>query len=73
VHRRPYLDYVGVKKFDAEGNVIGERRFLGLFSCLTLPAPHRDRPRAQQAGGVNCATFRKQWESSVGRCGFMRV
>jgi glutamate dehydrogenase len=32
VHRRGYLDYVGVKKFDAEGNVIGERRFLGLFS-----------------------------------------
>ncbi|MET7637621.1 NAD-glutamate dehydrogenase [Streptomyces sp. NPDC005438] len=32
VHRRSYLDYVGVKKFDAQGNVIGERRFLGLFS-----------------------------------------
>ncbi|AXK36353.1 NAD-glutamate dehydrogenase [Streptomyces armeniacus] len=32
VHRRSYLDYVGVKKFDADGNVIGERRFLGLFS-----------------------------------------
>ncbi|MGH4032861.1 NAD-glutamate dehydrogenase [Actinomycetota bacterium Odt1-20B] len=32
VHRPSYLDYVGVKKFDAEGNVIGERRFLGLFS-----------------------------------------
>ncbi|WP_435131773.1 NAD-glutamate dehydrogenase [Actinacidiphila sp. bgisy144] len=32
VHRPSYLDYIGVKKFDAEGNVIGERRFLGLFS-----------------------------------------
>lgn len=32
VHRPAYLDYVGVKKFDAQGNVIGERRFLGLFS-----------------------------------------
>ena len=32
VHRRAYLDYVGVKKFDAEGNVTGERRFLGLFT-----------------------------------------
>ncbi|MCF2533963.1 NAD-glutamate dehydrogenase [Yinghuangia soli] len=31
VHRPAYLDYVGVKKFDADGNVIGERRFLGLF------------------------------------------
>ncbi|MFJ8104174.1 NAD-glutamate dehydrogenase [Streptomyces sp. NPDC096132] len=32
VHRPSYLDYVGVKKFDDEGNVVGERRFLGLFS-----------------------------------------
>ncbi len=32
VHRPAYLDYVGVKTFDAEGNVSGERRFLGLFS-----------------------------------------
>ncbi|WP_436786811.1 NAD-glutamate dehydrogenase [Yinghuangia sp. YIM S10712] len=34
VHRRSYLDYVGVKKFDADGNVVGERRFLGLFGSL---------------------------------------
>lgn len=32
VHRPVYLDYVGVKKFDAQGNVIGERRFLGLLT-----------------------------------------
>jgi glutamate dehydrogenase len=32
VHRPSYLDYVGVKRFDAEGNVIGERRFLGLYT-----------------------------------------
>ncbi|MFD8480865.1 NAD-glutamate dehydrogenase [Kitasatospora sp. NPDC059673] len=32
VHRPAYLDYVGVKKFDAAGEPIGERRFLGLFS-----------------------------------------
>ncbi|AEW94366.1 MULTISPECIES: NAD-glutamate dehydrogenase [Streptomycetaceae] len=32
VHRPSYLDYVGVKMFDADGNVTGERRFLGLFS-----------------------------------------
>jgi glutamate dehydrogenase len=32
VHRPAYLDYVGVKSFDAEGNVVGERRFLGLFT-----------------------------------------
>ncbi|HEY3872946.1 MAG TPA: NAD-glutamate dehydrogenase [Actinocrinis sp.] len=33
VHRPAYLDYIGVKKFDAEGRVIGERRILGLFSA----------------------------------------
>ncbi len=32
VHRPAYLDYVGIKTFDAAGEVIGERRFLGLFS-----------------------------------------
>ncbi|WP_307828109.1 NAD-glutamate dehydrogenase [Nocardioides sp. SYSU D00038] len=32
VHRPAYLDYVGVKTFDASGEVSGERRFLGLFS-----------------------------------------
>jgi len=32
VHRSVYLDYIGVKKFDANGEVIGERRFLGLFA-----------------------------------------
>jgi glutamate dehydrogenase len=32
VHRPAYLDYVGVKRFDAEGRVTGERRFLGLYT-----------------------------------------
>ncbi|MEV2266999.1 NAD-glutamate dehydrogenase [Nonomuraea africana] len=32
VHRPAYLDYVGVKMFSPEGEVIGERRFLGLFT-----------------------------------------
>jgi glutamate dehydrogenase len=32
VHRRSYLDYIGVRMFDDAGNVTGERRFLGLFA-----------------------------------------
>ncbi|MCX8999516.1 NAD-glutamate dehydrogenase [Rhizobiaceae bacterium BDR2-2] len=32
VHRRGYMDYVGVKRFDAQGNVIGELRITGLFT-----------------------------------------
>jgi glutamate dehydrogenase len=32
VHRTAYLDYIGIKKFDEHGDVIGERRILGLFT-----------------------------------------
>ncbi len=34
VHRPAFLDYVGVKKFDADGRVTGELRFLGLFTSV---------------------------------------
>jgi glutamate dehydrogenase len=44
VHRRSYLDYVGVKKFDEAGNVIGERRFLGLFSSAAYTESVRRVP-----------------------------
>jgi len=44
VHRPAQLDYIGIKRFDAKGNVIGEERFIGLFgsayytnSALDLP------------------------------------
>ena len=33
VHRPGYLDYVGVKTFNDQGEVVGERRFLGLFAA----------------------------------------
>lgn len=32
LHRDTYTDYIGVKRFDAEGKVIGERRILGLYT-----------------------------------------
>ncbi|CAN7347998.1 NAD-glutamate dehydrogenase [Rhizobium sp. LjRoot30] len=32
VHRRAYMDYIGVKRFDEEGNVVGELRIVGLFT-----------------------------------------
>ncbi|HSH42708.1 MAG TPA: hypothetical protein VK973_11355, partial [Arenicellales bacterium] len=32
VHRPSYLDYVGVKRFDEDGNVVGEFRFMGLYT-----------------------------------------
>jgi glutamate dehydrogenase len=44
VHRTAYLDYVGFKMFDAGGNVVGERRFLGLFSTAAYRTSVRDLP-----------------------------
>jgi len=32
VHRRARMDYIGIKKLDASGEVVGEHRFLGLFT-----------------------------------------
>ncbi|UOQ57441.1 NAD-glutamate dehydrogenase [Leucobacter allii] len=34
VHRDVTLDSIGVRTFDAEGNVTGERRFLGMFTSV---------------------------------------
>lgn len=33
VHRPAYIDYIGIKRFDTHGKVIGEDRFIGLFSA----------------------------------------
>ncbi|HEX5568792.1 MAG TPA: NAD-glutamate dehydrogenase, partial [Streptomyces sp.] len=44
VHRTSYLDYIGVKKFDEAGNVVGERRFLGLFSSVAYTESVRRVP-----------------------------
>jgi glutamate dehydrogenase len=44
VHRPVYLDYVGIKTFDAQGEVTGEHRFLGLFAARHTPASIMDIP-----------------------------
>ena len=44
VHRPGYLDYVGVKRFDAAGRVVGERRFVGLYTSSAYHADPRDIP-----------------------------
>ena len=44
IHRPTYLDYVGVKRFDAEGRVTGELRFLGLFTGSAFAHSVRDIP-----------------------------
>ena len=44
VHRSAYLDYVGVKQFDEQGEVCGERRFVGLYTSEAYHSNPRDIP-----------------------------
>ncbi len=48
VHRTGYLDYIGVKHFDADGLVVGERRFVGLYTSTTYHANPQDIPLLRQ-------------------------
>jgi glutamate dehydrogenase len=44
VHRPSYLDYVGVKRIDADGRVVGEQRFLGLYTHTAYHASPQEIP-----------------------------
>ncbi|MGK5441017.1 NAD-glutamate dehydrogenase [Micromonospora sp. URMC 105] len=44
VHRSAYLDYIGFKIFNEAGEVVGERRFLGLFSTAAYRTSVRELP-----------------------------
>ncbi len=44
VHRSVYLDYIGVKRYDVNGTVTGERRFLGLYSSSAYTQSVLDIP-----------------------------
>ncbi len=44
VHRPGYLDYIGVKRFDRNGEVCGEHRFLGLYTSAAYSAKPADVP-----------------------------
>ena len=44
VHRPGYTDYVGIKRYNAEGEVIGEHRFIGLFTSTAYSARVSETP-----------------------------
>ena len=44
VHRRVYLDYIGVKRFNSDGKLVGEHRFCGLFTSTAYTRPARTVP-----------------------------
>ncbi len=59
VHRPAYLDYVGVKQFDAGGQVIAEHRLLGLYTHTAYRVSPREIPqlRGKVAGVLERAGF----------------
>ena len=59
VHRPSYLDYVGVKRFDDDGNVIGEHRFLGLYTTA-----------AYREVSANIPVLRRKAQAVRDRAGF---
>ncbi|MBK9027662.1 MAG: NAD-glutamate dehydrogenase [Propionivibrio sp.] len=44
VHRPGYLNYIGIKRFDSAGGVVGERRFIGLYTSSAYYARIREIP-----------------------------
>ena len=44
VHRRVYMDYIGVKRFDARGTLTGEVRIIGLFTSSAYTRSPREIP-----------------------------
>jgi glutamate dehydrogenase len=60
VHRPGYLDYIGIKRFDPDGEVIGERRFLGLLTST-----------AYNANPAEIPLLRKKVSSVIKRAGFL--
>ena len=44
IHRRVHMDYVGVKHFDTAGTLIGEYRFIGLFTSTAYTRSTRSIP-----------------------------
>ncbi|HEX3503792.1 MAG TPA: NAD-glutamate dehydrogenase [Xanthobacteraceae bacterium] len=59
VHRRVYLDYIGIKRFDRDGKLVGERRFCGLFTSTAYTRPPRSIP-----------FLRRKIDSVIRRAGF---
>lgn len=44
VHRPVYTDYIGVKRFNEKGEVVGEHRFLGLYTSVAYTSNPKQIP-----------------------------
>ena len=61
VHRPSHLDYIGIRQFDADGNVREVRRFLGLYTSAAYNRVPRDIP-----------LLRRKAAAVLGRAGYPR-
>ena len=59
MHRRVPLDYIGVKRFDRSGRLVGEHRFCGLFTSTAYTRPAHTIP-----------FLRRKTDSIIRRAGF---
>jgi glutamate dehydrogenase len=59
VHRRVHMDYVGVKRFAADGKLLGEMRIIGLFTSTAYTRSTRSIPY-----------LRRKVDAIVARAGF---
>lgn len=48
IHRPAWLDYIAVKRYNDAGEVIGESRFLGLYTSTAYSSPVSDIPQVRQ-------------------------
>jgi glutamate dehydrogenase len=62
VHRPVHLDYLGIKRFNNEGQVIGEWRLLGLYSSLAYSSRPSDIP-----------ILRRKVENVLNKSGFVPI
>jgi len=65
VHRPSYPDYIGIKKFDENGHVIGEHCFLGLYTAQayhenpnTIPLLRQKTKKVVERSGLNSRDYR---------------
>ncbi|MBT4020633.1 MAG: NAD-glutamate dehydrogenase [Alphaproteobacteria bacterium] len=63
VHRAVHMDYIGFKRFDKKGRVVGERRFIGLFtsaaynqSPMAIPLLRRQVTKAVHNAGLSTSS-----------------
>ncbi|MFN7710023.1 MAG: NAD-glutamate dehydrogenase [Holosporales bacterium] len=61
VHRTVPMDVIGVRRFDAKGNVVGLRLFVGLFTSVAYDSSTRDIP-----------LFRKKIDDVLAHAGLAR-